>query len=131
LCAFLHRSMEMVIMDSFRAWPALRVIRAYRHMWVTGSTAGLRCTGSMPRISTDWRLRRVQEEYHGVADEAVPFRDIAEIIGRRLDVPIVSKSPEDAAEHFGFLGYFVGIDCPASSARKRRNGWDGAQPSLG
>jgi nucleoside-diphosphate-sugar epimerase len=69
--------------------------------------------------------------YHGVADEAVPFRDIAEVIGRRLDVPIVSKSPEDAAEHFGFLGYFVGVDCPASSAQtQERLGWRPTQPGL-
>jgi nucleoside-diphosphate-sugar epimerase len=55
--------------------------------------------------------------YHGVADEGVPFRDIAEVIGRRLNLPVVSKSPEEAAEHFGWMGYFVGMDVPASSAK--------------
>ena len=56
--------------------------------------------------------------YHGVADEGVPFRDIAAVIGRRLNVPVVSKSPEEAA-HFDWLGHFVGLDSPASSAQTR------------
>ena len=69
--------------------------------------------------------------YHGVADEGVPFREITGVIGRRLDVPVVSKSPEEAAEHFGFLGYFVAIDCPASSAQtQERLGWRPTQPGL-
>jgi hypothetical protein len=55
--------------------------------------------------------------YHGVAEEGVPLRDIADVIDRHLNVPVVAKSPEAAADHFGFLGYFVGGDCPASSAQ--------------
>jgi nucleoside-diphosphate-sugar epimerase len=62
--------------------------------------------------------------YHAVAEEGVPLRDIAEAIGRRLNVPVVSKSPEEAAAHFGFFGFFVGIDGPASSANTQRQlGW--------
>ena len=62
--------------------------------------------------------------YHGVADEGVPFREIAETIGRRLNVPVVSKSPEEAANHFGWLAHFVAIDCPASSAQTQQKlGW--------
>jgi nucleoside-diphosphate-sugar epimerase len=53
---------------------------------------------------------------HAVADEGVPFRDIAEVIGRHLNVPVMSISPEDAGEHFSWLGRFVAIDSPASSA---------------
>jgi nucleoside-diphosphate-sugar epimerase len=69
--------------------------------------------------------------YHGVADEGVPFRDIAEAIGRRLNVPVVSQSPEEAANHFGWLAHFVGIDCPASSAQTRQQlGWAPKQPGL-
>jgi nucleoside-diphosphate-sugar epimerase len=69
--------------------------------------------------------------YHGVADEGVPVRDIAAVIGRRLNLPLVSKSPEEGAEHFGFLGYFLGIDCPASSQRTRELlGWQPKQPGL-
>jgi nucleoside-diphosphate-sugar epimerase len=69
--------------------------------------------------------------YHGVAEEGVPLRDIADAIGRRLNVPVVAKSPEEAAGHFGWLGYFVGVDCPASSAQtQERLGWRPTQPGL-
>jgi nucleoside-diphosphate-sugar epimerase len=69
--------------------------------------------------------------YHAVADEGVPFQDIAGVIGRRLNVPVVSKSPEEAADHFGWLSHFVSIDCPVSSAQtQERLGWRPTQPSL-
>jgi len=62
--------------------------------------------------------------YHGVADQGVPFQDIAELVGRHLNVPVVAKSPGEAAEHFGWLAHFVTIDCPASGAQTReRLGW--------
>src|SRR5277367_3201070 len=53
--------------------------------------------------------------YNAVAEEGVPLRHIAEVIGRGLKVPIVSKSPDEAAAHFGWLAMFVGRDMPASS----------------
>jgi nucleoside-diphosphate-sugar epimerase len=53
---------------------------------------------------------------HGVADEGVPFRDIAAVIGRHLDLPVVSISAEEAGEHFGFLSVFGSLDNPTSSA---------------
>lgn len=69
--------------------------------------------------------------YHGVADEGVPAREIAEIIGRRLNVPVVSKTPAEAAEHFGWIGQFFALDGPASSAQTRAElGWQPAQPGL-
>ena len=69
--------------------------------------------------------------YHAVAEEGVLFRDIAESIGRGLKVPVVSKSPEQAAAHFGFLGMFVGRDLAGSSAQtQRRLGWRPTGPSL-
>jgi nucleoside-diphosphate-sugar epimerase len=69
--------------------------------------------------------------YHGVAEEGVPFRDIAEVIGRRLNVPVVGKTPEDAARHFGWFAHFVAINNPASSERARKVlGWQPKQPGL-
>ncbi len=68
---------------------------------------------------------------HGVADEGVAIRDIAEVIGRHLDVPVVSISTEDAGEHFTWLAGFLGIDSPASSALTRELlGWQPTQPGL-
>jgi len=62
--------------------------------------------------------------YHGVAEPEVTFRDIAEVIGRRLNLPVVSKSLEEAREHFGFLAHFAALDCPASSDQtQQRLGW--------
>jgi nucleoside-diphosphate-sugar epimerase len=69
--------------------------------------------------------------YHGVGDEGVPFREIAGAIGRHLGVPIVSKSLEEAGDHFGFLARFATIDVPASSALTRQwLGWSTTQPGL-
>jgi nucleoside-diphosphate-sugar epimerase len=69
--------------------------------------------------------------YHGVADEGVPFKDIAGVIGRRLNVPVVSKTAEEAADHFGWFAHFAAIDCPASSKRTREQlGWRPTQPGL-
>jgi hypothetical protein len=49
----------------------------------------------------------------------VPFKEIAEVIARRLNIPVVSKSPEEASEHFGWFAMFAGFDVPASSKRTR------------
>jgi nucleoside-diphosphate-sugar epimerase len=53
---------------------------------------------------------------HAVADEGVPMRDIAEIIGRHLSVPEVSINAEDAGAHFTWMAHFVAMDSPASGA---------------
>jgi nucleoside-diphosphate-sugar epimerase len=68
---------------------------------------------------------------HAVADEGVPIRDVAEAIGRHLEVPVVSIAPEDAGEHFSWLGGFLALDAPASSALTRELlGWQPTQPGL-
>jgi nucleoside-diphosphate-sugar epimerase len=68
---------------------------------------------------------------HAVADEGVPFRQIAEAIGGQLGVPVTSVSPADAVEHFAPLGHFVGVDSPASAAITRGLlGWEPTGPTL-
>lgn len=69
--------------------------------------------------------------FHGVADEGIPTRDLAEIIGRRLDVPAVSRSREEAAALFGFIGHALAMDSRASSAwTQEQLGWNPNQPGL-
>jgi nucleoside-diphosphate-sugar epimerase len=69
--------------------------------------------------------------YHAVAEEGVPLKDIATAIGRGLNVPVVSIAPEQAEEHFGFLGFFAGRDAHVSSALTRAKlGWTPTGPDL-
>ncbi|MGA3154392.1 MAG: SDR family oxidoreductase [Streptosporangiaceae bacterium] len=68
---------------------------------------------------------------HAVADQGVPIRDIAEVIGSHLDVPVSAISPDDAAGHFTWLAGFIGIDNPTSSELTRELlGWQPTQPGL-
>ena len=69
--------------------------------------------------------------YHAVAEEGVAFKDIASVIGRRLKVPVVAMSREEAANHFGSFALFVGMDAAASSERTRALlGWEPKRPGL-
>lgn len=69
--------------------------------------------------------------YHGVAEEGIAFREIAQVIGRQLDVPAVSKTRDEAAAHFGWFTHFATMDVPASSHDTReRLGWKPTQPGL-
>jgi nucleoside-diphosphate-sugar epimerase len=77
------------------------------------------------------RAPAAETRFHGVAEEGVAFREIAEIIGRHLNIPVVSKSAEDAAQHFGWFAHFAAINNPASSHRTRELlGWHPKQPGL-
>jgi nucleoside-diphosphate-sugar epimerase len=69
--------------------------------------------------------------YHGVAEEGVPFREIAEVIGHRLKVPVVSIAPKEAANHFAWFADFAAMDVPASSQKTRELlGWKPKHPGL-
>lgn len=69
--------------------------------------------------------------YHGVAESGIPMKNIAAIIGKHLDLPVVAKTKEEAAEHFGWIAHFAAIDNPAS-AEETKNilGWQPAEKGL-
>jgi nucleoside-diphosphate-sugar epimerase len=68
---------------------------------------------------------------HGVGEEGVRIRDIAEVLGRHLDLPVAAIDPNDAGEHFGWLSAFLALDSPASSALTRELlRWQPTQPGL-
>ena len=69
--------------------------------------------------------------FHGVAEEGVAIRELAEAIGRRLNVPAVSKTREEANALLGFIGHILAMDIPASSAlTQQRLGWRPTGPGL-
>jgi nucleoside-diphosphate-sugar epimerase len=108
-----EKGVSAYVEDGLNRWPAVHRLDAahlYRLVLENGSAA--------PR-------------YHAVGDEGVPFREIAQVIGRRLNIPVVSKSREQAAEHFGWLAHFAGLDCPASSKQTQQQlGWRATQAAL-
>jgi nucleoside-diphosphate-sugar epimerase len=73
----------------------------------------------------------IARRYHAIAEEGVPFKLIAEVIGKRLGVPIVSKSPDEAEAHFGWFARFAAVDVPTSSAKTRAAlGWEPKEKGL-
>ena len=92
---------------------------------------------AMHRLDASHLYRRVLENgvnganYHGVAEPEIAFRDIAEAIGRGLGLPVVAKSPAQAAEHFGWFAAFAALDCPTSSvATQAQLNWHPTQCGL-
>jgi hypothetical protein len=125
--------MVTATMALFRASFSSQVKKVFPPTWATDTTAGPLCTASMPRASTGLRLSAAPPE-HAIgadADEGVPLKNIADVIGRRLGVPVVSNSLEEAADHFGWLAQFAPIDMVASSAQTQEQlGWCPTQPGL-
>jgi nucleoside-diphosphate-sugar epimerase len=115
-----------------------RLIRIAREKGVSAYIGdGLNRWPAVHRLDAAHLYRLVFEKrtagatYHGVANEGVPTREIAEVIGRHLNVAVASKSREQAADHFGWMAPFFGMDGPASSAQtQERLGWRPVQPGL-
>ncbi|MCU1398116.1 MAG: NAD-dependent epimerase/dehydratase [Acidimicrobiales bacterium] len=107
------RGVSGYIADGSNRWPAAHVLDVARLFRLAVERA--------PAGST----------LHGVAEEGVAIRDVADVIARHLGVPVVSVAPEDAAEHFTWLAGFLGLDSPASSAQTREQmGWLPTQVGL-
>ena len=108
-----EKGVSVYIGDGQNRWPAVHRLDAAR----------------VYRLALEQRGEA--RHFHAVAEEGVPFKAIAEVIGRRLNIPVVSKSPEEAAAHFGWFTMFAGIDAPTSSAGTRAKlGWKPEQPGL-
>ncbi len=101
-----QKGVSAYVGDGRNRWPAVHVLDAARlyRLALENLEAGAR--------------------YHAVAEEGVPLREIAEVIGRGLKVPVISVSAEGAADQFGWLAAFAGRDLPASSAQtQKRLAW--------
>lgn len=99
--------------DGSNRWPAVHLLDA-AHLYCLALDKGV-----------------AGARYHAVAEEGIPLREIAEVIGRRLNVPVVSKSREETPEHFGWIAMLAARDVPASSAlTQERLGWRPAQRGM-
>jgi nucleoside-diphosphate-sugar epimerase len=108
-----QKGVSAYVGDGLNRWPAAHVsdvVRLYR-LALEKREAGAR--------------------YNAVAEEGIAAREIAEVIGRGLEIPVVSLSREQAADHFGWMAMFADLDMPASSARTREKlGWRPTGPGL-
>jgi nucleoside-diphosphate-sugar epimerase len=103
--------------EGLNRWPAAHVLDVARLYRLALEKHGAKCEAG--------------SRYNAVAEEGVSMREIAEVIGRGLNVPVVSLSQEKAQSHFGWLAMFAGADMPASSALTRqRLGWSPTGPGL-
>ena len=115
--------------------PLVEVIREKKASAYVGDGMNRWPAAHVLDVARLYRLALEKQEagsrYNAVAEEGIPAREIAEVLGRGLNVPVVSLSPEEAAAHFGWLGMFVGLDMPASSAlTQQKLDWHPTGPGL-
>jgi nucleoside-diphosphate-sugar epimerase len=108
-----EKGVSAYIGDGLNRWPAAHVLDVAR----------------LYRLALE--KHEAGSRYNAVAEEGVTMREIAEVIGRGLKLPVVSLSPEEAPAHFGWLAMFAGFDMPASSRQtQKRLGWQPTGPML-
>ncbi len=101
-----EKGVSVHVGDGTNRWPAVHRVDAAR----------------LYRLALERAARGAR--YHAVAEEGIPFHAIAAAIARRLGVPLESRTPEDAAAHFGWFNRFASLDAPASSQWTRATlGW--------
>ncbi len=115
--------------------PAIEIARAKRVSGYVGDGANRWPAAHVSDVARLYRLalehHAAGARWHAVAEAGVGMRDIAEVIGNGLGVPVRSLSAEQAMQHFGWLGPFAGADMPASSAMTReRLGWRPTGPGI-
>ncbi|MDP4098816.1 SDR family oxidoreductase [Paenibacillus sp. P96] len=108
-----EKGVSAYVGDGLNRWPAVHQLdaaRLFRLALEKGETGG---------------------RYHGVADEGVPFRDIAAVIGRQLNLPVASISRAEADGHFGWISHFASIgEQTSSTLTQERLGWRPVHPAL-
>jgi nucleoside-diphosphate-sugar epimerase len=113
IAAAREKGVSAYVGNGLNRWPAVHLLdcaRLYRLVLEKGS-AGAR--------------------YNAVAEEGVPLGEIADVIGCKLKLPVVSIAPEETGAHFGWLAELVGFDIPASSAlTQERLGWHPTGPGI-
>jgi nucleoside-diphosphate-sugar epimerase len=108
-----EKGVSAYVGDGLNRWPAAHVLDVAR----------------LYRLALE--KREAGARYHAVAEEGIAVRNIAEVIGKGLKVPVVAMSLEQAAGHFGWLAPFAGMDIPASSAQtQKRLGWHPTGPGM-
>ncbi|MFI4935278.1 MAG: SDR family oxidoreductase [Caulobacterales bacterium] len=108
-----EKGVSAYIGEGLTRWPAAHVLDVAR----------------LYRLAFD--QHRTGARYHAVGEEGVTMRAIAEAVGRRLKLPVVSLSAEDAAAHFGFYAMFASIDLASpSSLTQQRLGWRPTGPGM-
>jgi nucleoside-diphosphate-sugar epimerase len=108
-----EKGVSAYVGDGSNRWPAAHVLDVAR----------------LYRLALE--KRQAGARYHAVAEEGIACREIAEVLGKGLKVPVVAMSPEQAAGHFGWLAPFAGMDIPASSAQTQKQlGWHPTGPGL-